>query len=395
MGEGAVNGGPLSRMSRRGWLRRAGALAGAALAGNRLGGQAASASPPSPMVASADWAARHPDLNFINLAGNENPFGPSQRVVMAIMRSTPSSCRYPFREERVLTEMIAGREGVDPACVVLGNGCDEILSMAGAAFGGAGGEIVATEPTYLQLMHYAEHRGATIRWIPHDSAMRHDLVAMEQAIGEATRLVYVCNPDTPTGTLRTPAEIRGFCESVCPRVPVFLDEVYLDLLEDFDAQTQVELVRRGLPLIIGRSFSKMHALAGHRIGYAVTTPELAERLAAERMSSLNYLGVAAARESLLDTAFHRFSRTKIREGRERYCALLGELGLRYTPSVGNFVFHHTGIPIRDFQAQCRERGFLVGRPFPPYEDWCRMSIGNPDEMRAFAPVLRELVAARG
>jgi len=335
-----------------------------------------------------EWAARYPDLKLINLAGNENPFGPSQRVVLAIMKAVPQSCRYPFREEQILTEMLAAREGVDPECIVLGNGCDEILAMAGAAFGAPGTEVVATEPTYLQLMEHAEHHGAEIRWVPHTATMHHDLAAMERAVGDRTRLVYVCNPDTPSGTLCPPDAIRGFCEAVAPRAAVFLDEVYLDLLDDFEAQTQVELVRQGLPIIIGRSFSKMHALAGHRVGYAVTTPALAKRLSHERMSSMNFLGVAAARESLLDTSFHAFSRRKIREERTRYTGLLEHLGLKFTPSVGNFVFHHTGVPIREFQARCKEVGFLVGRPFPPYEDWCRVSIGSQDEMRAFAPVLR-------
>lgn len=383
---------PGGGLSRRQWLRRAGVALGAGLASGRLAGQGVPATAAAP--AAGDWAARYPDLKLINLAGNENPFGPSQKVTLAVMRSIASSCRYPFREEQILIEMLAAKEGVAPECIVLGNGCDEILAMTGAAFDEPGGEVVAAEPTYLQLMEYAEHRGAHVVWVPHRSeTMQHDLVGMERAVGPATRLVYVCNPDTPSGTMCPAGEIAAFCEAVAPRAAVFLDEVYLDLLDDFEAQTQVELVRRGLPVIIGRSFSKMHALAGHRVGYAITTPAIAERLAHERMSSMNFLGVIAARESLLDTAFHTFSRRKIREERARYTSQLDALGLRFTPSVGNFVFHHTGIPIREFQAACKARGFLVGRPFPPYEDWCRVSIGSGSEMQAFAPVLREVIAA--
>lgn len=382
-----------SPISRRRWLGRMGVAFGMAAA-TRWGSAQTTPSEVGglPGAAARDWAARYPDLKLINLAGNENPFGPSRRVSLAIMRAVSESCRYPFREEQVLKEMIAGKEGVVPEAIVLGNGCDEILSMAGAVYGAPGKEVVASEPTYLQLVEKAEHHGATAVWVPHDKGMRHDLAAIYAAINENTSIVYVCNPDTPSGTIKKASEMKDFCETVAGEgVPVFLDEVYLDLLDDFDAQTQVELVHRGLPVMIGRSFSKMHALAGHRIGYAVTTPEMARRLEAERMSSLNFLGVVAARESLLDDAFHRHSRRKIREGREGYEALLTSLDLAYTPSVCNFVFHYTGIPIREFQAKCKERGFFAGRPFPPYDDWCRISIGSQAEMNAFAPVLRDII----
>ena len=205
-------------------------------------------------------------------------------------------------------------------------------------------------------------------------------------------LVYVCNPDTPTGTMLPPERIRSFCEAASETCPVFLDEVYLELLEDFRSQTQVGLVREGFPVVIGRSFSKMHGLAGHRVGYAIGPAELLKQMGELKMSSLGYLGVIAALASVGDDAFHRQSVRLITQGRERFCGLLDELGLKYTPSFGNFVFHHTGREIRAFQATMKERGFLVGRPFPPYDDWCRISIGNPQEMAKYEQAMREVFA---
>ena len=374
-------------MNRRDWIRKSGlASLGLALMGPRLlRGQE--------HPATTSLQSRYPELKYINLAGNENPFGPSQKVSMAIMREVKNSCRYPFREEEILKQKIAQYEGVDPENIILGNGCDEILSLAGDLYANPEASVVATRPTYLQLMHYAEARGVSIRWVDHTDTMHHDLEGMANQVDETTSLVYICNPDTPSGTIVDAKRLRDFCESLCSTSAVFLDEVYLDLLDDFREQTQVDLVRKGKNVIIGRSFSKMHGLAGHRIGYGIARPDIARALEHRKMSSLNYLGVIAAIASLSDLSFHRYSMKLIKQGRERFTALLQELGLRYTPSYGNFVFHHTGIPIRDFQAIMKQRNFLVGRPFPPYDDWCRISIGNSVEMGAYEKAMRAVFAA--
>lgn len=371
-------------VSRRGWIRRTGLGALGFAVGTRAGGQVA--------PRESERLERYPELKHINLAGNENPFGPSQRVSLAVMRELPNSSRYPFREETILKDRIAAREGVTPDHILLGNGCDEILSLTGAVYGNPGAKLVATRPTYLQLMDYAEKRGAEIKWIDHTPSMHHDLgLMLETGRRVGAGLQYVCNPDTPSGTVLPTAQVREFCLNACESGShVFLDEVYLDLLEDFEARTQVRLVKDGYPVIIGRSFSKMHGLAGHRVGYAIASPEIVETLGSRKMSGMGYLGVAAAIASVDDDAFHRRSRRLIAQGRDRFCDLLERLGLKYTPSVGNFVFHHTGMEIRAFQDTMKERGFLVGRPFPPYEDWCRISIGTVAEMAAYEEAMLEV-----
>jgi histidinol-phosphate aminotransferase len=374
------------RVSRRHWLRSAGlALAGAGLV-PRSGVRAQALTPPPPESA------------LINLAGNENPFGPAPGVVQAILRAAPQASRYPFREEQVLKELLAKKEGVTVDHVVLGNGCDELLAMAAAAFLAPGRAVVSAKPSYFQVTDYARNLGADVRWVEHRlDTMRHDLPAMAAAVDAEVGLMYVCNPDNPSGTVLPPSEVAAFCREVAPRAPVFVDEVYVDLLDDPEAHTQVGLVREGLPVIVGRSFSKAHGLAGQRIGYAVTTPELAATLRRRQMSSVNYLGVAAARASLFEAAFHAWSRRKIREGRARFCALLDELDLRYTPSVGNFVFFHARRPMGDLQTAMKARGFYVGWPHAPaerYPDWCRVSIGTDDEMTKFARAMRAEYGAR-
>ena len=364
-------------------------------AGSGLRAQEAAATAPAP----GELWRPPPEGKHINLAGNENPFGPSPAVVRRILKAAPESCRYPFREEFVLKEMLARREGVPVENIALGNGCDELLALAAiVALGGKQRELVAAHPTYFQLPDYAENMGATVRWVPHRrDTMQHDLAAMAAAVGADTGLVYVCNPDNPSGTMVDAAELTAFCREVAPRAPVFLDEVYLELVDDWPTLTQVQLVRDGLPVMIGRSFSKMHGLAGHRIGYVVTTPELARRLEGRRMSSVNFIGVAAARESLFDLDFHRWTIGKIREGRERFYDVCDELGLTYTRSHGNFVFHRTGIPMGDYQEMMKARGFLTGwphDPVEPYVDWCRVSIGTDSEMAQYAAAMRAVFAER-
>lgn len=382
---------PPSTLNRREWLRRAAfGAAGLGLIGrSRLLG--ADDAPLSAPTSTREFV-------HINLAGNENPFGPSPSVVRAIYRAAPDSSRYPFREEIVLKEMLAKKEGVAVENIVLGNGCDEILSLAAAAHLGPKTNLIAARPTYFQITDYAEKLGAEIRWVPHVSAtMQHDLRAMAAAVDDRTKLVYVCNPDNPSGTSRPAAEVTAFCKEVAPRAPIFLDEVYLEFNDDFPALTQVPLVRAGLPVIIGRSFSKMYGMAGHRIGYAVTTPALATALSRLQMSSVNFIGVAAARAAIKDTTFVNWSRNKVREGRARYCKLLDELKLRYTPSEGNFVFHYTGLPMREFQDHMEARGYLVGWAHPsvePYDLWCRVTIGTEEEMAGYAKAMREEFANR-
>jgi histidinol-phosphate aminotransferase len=381
-------------LARRTWLKLAGLGALGAGAGvgaglPRLGAQAVGLGAVEPVP---------PEGKHINLAGNENPFGPAPAVVQAIFRAAPQSSRYPFREEQVLREMLAKKEGVGVENIVLGNGCDELLALAATHFFRSGeGELVATEPTYFQLPDYAAKFGATVRRVPHQAAtMRHDLRAMAVAVGDATRLIYICNPDNPTGTYVDARDLAAFCREAAPRCAVFIDEVYLELLDDFGAQTQVPLVRAGLPVIVARSFSKLHGMAGHRIGYAVTTPQLAAGLARWQMSSLNFIGVAAARASLGEPAFLAYSTRKIREGRARFCALLDELGLGYTTSHGNFVFHQIGMAVADYQAEMKARGILVGWPHSPpdaYKDWCRTSIGTEAEMTKHAVAMREVIEA--
>jgi histidinol-phosphate aminotransferase len=205
-------------------------------------------------------------------------------------------------------------------------------------------------------------------------------------------LVFVCNPNNPTGTLVAGDRLRRFCEEVSRRAVVFVDEAYYELVEDAHRDSMVDLVRAGHNVIVARTFSKIYGMAGLRIGYGIARPDIIARLRPYSMGFPNILGLRAAMASLEDEAFLTMSRQKMAEARAFTYDLLDDLGRDYVSSQASFVFFHTGRPIKSFQAAMAERGVLVGRPFPPFMDWCRVSMSTMDDMQDFATALRDVMS---
>lgn len=324
------------------------------------------------------------------LVANENPYGPAPSARAAVAAAMDKAWQYPMAEMRALRSAIARAEGLAEDQVMIGDGSGEILRIAGLVFGAGGRPVVAARPTFTFLQDYARALGSPVIEIPLTTAMGHDLDAMAAAAGPDTGLVYICNPDNPTGSFIPGDTLRPFVRSLAKRVPVLVDEAYLDLYEDMEEHTLTERVRAGDPVIVTRTFSKLHGLAGLRVGYALAPAGLIRRLERHRMSMLNQAGLAAARASYADHEFQRWSRERLRTGAAILRQALEALG---RPTVagarGNFVFFDTGMPAGAFSAAMRSRGFLVGRPFAPYDQWCRVSVGRVEEMKAFAAALRE------
>ena len=321
----------------------------------------------------------------IRLHSNENPYGPSNPARQAIQAAFDEGCRYPSGSYRELEKMIARQEGVTPEHVVLGAGSHEVLRMIAMAYGLAGGEILTAYPTYESMERYAVSIGAHVHRVPLDDEMMIDLEAMDRRTTQAIKLVYVCNPNNPTGTLLPSKAVQAFCEEISPRSVVFVDEAYHELVDDPGYYSMVPLVRDGRNVIVSRTFSKIFGLAGLRVGYGLARPDIAARLRKFRTgSSINVLGVHAAAASFQDQEFIAFSRRVNDEARDYARQVVEEHGHRCLPSQTNFIFFHLGQNIQTFRAAMEQRGILVGRPFPPYMDWCRLSIGTMDEMKAFA-----------
>jgi histidinol-phosphate aminotransferase len=362
-------------ISRRKLLARSGLLLGATVVGLR-------AQPADPQKQSARSGG------MIRLVANENPYGPGPKAREALQAAMDESWKYAFRQEGQLKELIAEREGVKPNRVMVAAGSGEILKIAGLLYGRAGGEVVAATPTFDFLISYAQQLGCTVQDVALDSDMRHDLEAMKNRITGSTQLIYLCNPNNPTGTLVEGSKLRQFIAEVSPQTPVLVDEAYLDLSDRWKEHTAVPRVIAEDNVIVTRTFSKLHGMAGLRVGYAIARPDIIRELERFRMSILNLPGLKAATASYQDLDFQEFSRDKIKAGMKITTDVFDELKLPYTPSWGNFILFDTGGSVRDFSNAMRESSIMIGRSFSPYKTWVRVSMGTQDDMRLFANAAR-------
>lgn len=362
-------------------------------------GAAALLVPLAPVIGSAAPSAvatarRHPG-GQIRLDSNENPYGPSPAARQAILASAVEAPRYADDAVQELIVKLAGLQQLDTAQIVIGSGSAELLNMAAllAAAAGPGGELIAAQPTFEQLSTYATAVGVETRWVPLDAAHAHDLAAMHAAISPRTRLIYVCNPNNPTGTALRRDALESFVRSVPAKVTVLVDEAYIDLVDAEGVGTLAPLVRQCPNLLVLRTFSKIHGLAGLRIGYGMADAPLAGKLRELQMAFPNVAGLRAAMASLDDHVFLRETRRSLLADRARVEATLDRLGRAHARSQGNFVFFDAGMPVAEFNRAMLSRGLRVGRPFARYDHWSRVTIGTRAEVDLFLDALP--VALRG
>lgn len=377
----------LTPFSRRQWLIHSGAtLAGLALSSRFLNFEAQAQITPERLAATAAVKAR--------LSLNENPFGPSPAAMAALTGSLAAgkACRYPYAEAGELVELIARKEGVPVDHIVLGAGSGELLEKTGIHFGLAKGEAIYAAPGYLQLPRALEAAGGRAVPVPVNVRQEHDLAAMAAAITRPDTVVYLANPNNPTGTVVDPAALRRFIKEVSPKAFVFLDEAYLDIADDYAGRTLVGLVKDTPNLLVARTFSKIYGLAGMRIGYGVTSPQFAATLRRYGPASLGFPAVMAAIASLKDEGYVAATRAKIVAEKEKLLALLRELGRPYAESQTNFVFFQTGKPHAEVSAAMLKESVSIARAFPPMTDWARITIGLPAENELARAALRKVLA---
>lgn len=319
----------------------------------------------------------------VRLSSNENPYGPSARVREAMTKAFDLGCRYPGSYSMNLHELIAKKEGVTTDHICITGGSTEGLKVVGLTYGKDGGEILAAKPTFLAMMSYAKQWGGTVNWVPLDEHFVHDTDEMEKRISSKTKVVFLCNPNNPTSTLLPPKVLRDFCESAAKKTMVFSDEAYYDFIEDPNYPSMVEMVKQDKNVIVSKTFSKVYGLAGLRIGYMVAKPEIVKNMRRNLMAFTNMIAIAAAEEALQDQAFYDFSLNKTKEGKKMIYETLDQLGLEYVNSQTNFVFFKSGMHITELQEKMKAQGVLIGRPFPPFEKWCRISTGTIEEVQKF------------
>ena len=320
----------------------------------------------------------------VKLASNENPLGPSPRALAALDAGKETLHRYPDGGAHHLTRALADRWKVSGDQIVVGNGSDEIISLLVKAFVAPGEEAVMADHTFVMYRLAVIGRHGACVEIPLND-WRHDLPAMAQAVTGRTRLVFVCNPNNPTGTMVTRDEVREFMAAVPDHVIVVFDEAYYEYVRDPQYPDTLEYVRQNRPVVVLRTFSKIYGLAGLRIGYGITTSEITGYLHRVRNPfNVNALAQIAAKAALGDEQHVAASRALNETEMASVDNGLRALGLAPLPSQANFLYFDTHRDGRAVFDRLLQEGVIVRHIAG---SMLRVTIGRPEENRRFLTAL--------
>lgn len=384
--------------SRRDWLKSVG-LGGASAGALAITG-CATTSAAAPAVTTAMATDHLPDLTapepgVVRISSNENPFGPSPKAVEAMGKYLNYTARYADKETKLLAEQIAEMESVSPKQVAIANGSSPILLMYGQWIAANGGKLLTSEATYEGVPRAAQYYGADVTFMKLTPDMDFDLEAIANAVTPDTTAVYICNPNNPTGRELDPAKLYDFTKEVSKTCQVFLDEAYIELSQAYPANKQSKLVAEGSNVVVCRTFSKIHAMAGQRLGYAIMPEKYAREIGgAVRMGGVNHLGQIAGMASLKDSDNLDRQRKLIAEERAKVLTVVDALGLTYAKDPqGNFIYVDTGMPHDEFAAKMMTHKVkVVGRTWPGFDSWSRISIGLPSDTDACIKALKAVYA---
>jgi histidinol-phosphate aminotransferase len=333
----------------------------------------------------------------VKLASNENPFGPSPKAVEAVRAAATEMHIYPDGAAFELRAAIARKFGVDAKSVIVGNGSDELIHLLGLLFlSEPEDELMVGDPSFSRYDASAHLAAARLVKVPLDAHFVHDLAAMADAITERTRLIYIANPNNPTGTIVRRREMETFLARVPETVAIVLDEAYFEFArEEADFPNALDYVREGRPNVVAlRTFSKAQGLAGIRVGYGFAPPAICDAIdRAREPFDVNRLAQVAAIAALDDDAHVARTVEHNRRGIEMLSALLREAGATPCESFGNFVYADFGRPTRPIFQALLERGVITRAGDLLGNSQClRISIGTQDELDTFAEVFREVMA---
>lgn len=318
---------------------------------------------------------------IIKLASNENPLGPSPKALEAMRRTLERAHFYPDGGGYELRGAIAGRLGFARENIVLGNGSNEIIEFIGHAFFRPGDEVVVARHSFAVYRLMAQLFGAETVEVP-DPGYTADLDAMLAAVTPRTRVLFLANPNNPTGTMVGQVAIDRFMAKVPDHVLVVFDEAYHEFLDEGVAPDVLGYVREGRNVVVMRTFSKIMGLANLRIGYGVTTPDLAAVLQRTRQPfNANGIAQAGALAGLLDEEHMRKTRELTHEGREYLEKEFAAMRLEYVPSVANFVLVNVGDGNAVFQAMLRKGIILRAMGSYGLPEWIRISVGTMEQNR--------------
>ena len=378
-----------SRISRRNFLLGSSAVVAA---GAMQGIPGTPFSPPLNLMKSAlgQGGIAMPDTP-IRMNSNENPWGPSRAALRAINAAVEEANLYTYFLQGEMSELIGGQQNIGPEHISVGAGSAEILKLGGLLARMDEGSIVVPDPTFEDLPRYAANNGSEVIRVPVNGDMAIDLEAMASAIRRDTKLVYICNPNNPIPTIVEKNALRDFVLEISRDRMVFVDEAYHEFVDNPDYGTMMGLIRDGhRNIILARTASKIHGLAGLRVGFGFSHPDLAAEINRRMTGTVNIVGMRAALASYRDMEHSNFVLRKNKESLDITQGYFREAGVRHINSNANFTFVETGHDIAEVQARFAEHNIRVGRPFPPFRNWMRLSMAKPDEMRYFVQTYKKL-----
>jgi len=334
------------------------------------------------------------DSGLINLGSNENPYGISAKAKQAILDMMGETNRYPFNVASLQSaKKTLGnyyKVGEDQVLITAGSG--EGLAMLARHFNK--GNIVTADITFGILPNTAKKIGTKVIEIPLTKEKVHDLPAMMKAINNETQLIYICNPANPTGTIVKADELKRFCEEASKKTVVLIDEAYNEFLDKPESQSMIGLIEKNPNILVIKTFSKIHAMAGLRIGFVIGHPTLIKKLQPDYFQSsqlaVSVLSLNAAMASLDDEPHKLMSKQKNEDAREYAMDEMKKMGIDVIPSYTNFIFYPVKKYTGDYAADMFNKHKIIMRA-NKYSDgqWARVSIGTIDEMKQFIQVISD------
>ncbi len=319
----------------------------------------------------------------IAINSNENAYGPLPSAMKAMQDALVRGNRYPFGLYDPLLAKIASVNNIKKDQVVMGAGSTEMLRIAAQAFLAPGKNVVMADPTFEAMAEFADALGAEVRKVPLTANYAHDLDAMLKRADSSTGLIYICNPNNPTASLTPDNQIDQFIHSLPPQTVVLIDEAYHHFAMDSPGYRSF-MPQADDRVVVMRTFSKIYGMAGIRLGYAVASPATIKKMSTYRLPiSVNTIAAAGGLASLEDEAAMKSAAQRNAADRAEFAKEAGSRNVTMIPSFANFAMLKVNQPVRQVIDAFREKNVLIGRPFPPMNDYVRISFGLPSEMKTF------------
>lgn len=330
---------------------------------------------------------------LVRLGSNENPYGPSDKARKAVAEIVNQGNRYSFTEMNEMKNLLAQKEGVTPDHILLAGGSGELLCLAGLGVGLEGGAVASAFPVFRLLMDYASKFNARWDKVDLDDYLVHNLEGLASAVKSDTKILFIVNPNNPTGTVLNPTKLKDFCIEMAKKTLVFSDEAYLEFLEPAQQNSMVELVKQGHNVVVSRTFSKIYGLAGLRIGYLVGKPELIQKMAKYQTGTIvSQPALAAAKASLGDEEFMSMTRKLNAAARQHLFTYLDSKKWFYGKSQANVVFFPAPKPGKQILEETEKKGYQIRIWDYQGKEWCRVSIGTLEEMKGFTKAFDEVIS---